>query len=91
MDDENTAMRGGTAYELGRLHGRITALETRVDKQEGILSGIDAKLDSVLLSLASAVGGRERMGSLIKISCAVMVAAGAVGGLVTTAFHYTGH
>lgn len=86
--DDDTALRGGTAYELGRLHGRITALETRVDKQESLLAGIDAKLDSVLLVLATAAGGGAKMTAFVKVALAVVGALGSFTVFLAAAYHF---
>jgi len=49
------------ARALGRLEGRVDALDERMDRYEaGVasrLSSIEAKLDTVVIALANGVGG----------------------------------
>jgi hypothetical protein len=83
-----TEDRPTTEFEMGRLRGTVTALESRVDKLEGVLSTIDSKLDSVLLALAQAVGGRDRVTSLIRWGFATSAMLASVVGTAIASLHF---
>lgn len=78
----------GGLFELGRLHGRMASLESRVDKQEAIMSGMDKKLDDVLLALASAVGGRDKIRVMMRYMAGVVTAIGTVIAIVVALAPY---
>lgn len=60
------------SLHVGQLDGRLTSLEDRADRFEGVVSGslttINGKLDNLASSLSVKMGERAGVGTLLKIA-----------------------
>lgn len=65
--------------DVGRIDGRLTALEARSDRFEagtqGRLGSIEAKLDSIAAALAAGGGARKGVGDIIRWGVSIATAA----------------
>lgn len=66
---------GATGLQIGRMDGRLIALESRLDRHEifvgSKLAMIESKLDDVLLSQAAGTGGTRAARWLIGIALSI--------------------
>jgi len=85
MTDHDPDLR----LQLGRMDGRLSALESRIDRHESFvtekLAVIDGKLDRVLLDHASSHGALRAL--RWAIGTAASLAAWAVGHFVSSGRH----
>lgn len=74
-------------YELGRLHNRVDALESRADKHDAMLTKIDEKIDSILVKLSAQEGAQAKASSVMKWAIAIIGAVGSLSGIVMGFMH----
>lgn len=75
-------------FELGRLHARVEGLEQRQNNTDNVLSRMDGKLDGIQQSLDRAVGGREKLASLVKYAASLFAILATLGSMIVGALHY---
>jgi len=75
-------------YQMGKLDGRVAALENRADTQERTLIVMDGKLDQILTAQSKSDGGKDQMSALVRNGVAFLAAIGSVGALAFAALHY---
>ncbi len=68
-------MPGDTNLHIGRMDGRLTALESRIDRHESFvgtkLGIIEAKLDEVLMAQASGLGSNWAFRWIVGVALSV--------------------
>lgn len=66
---------GPTNLHIGQMDGRLTALESRIDRHETFvtakLTAIETKLDDVLLAQAAGTGGTKAIRWIVGITISV--------------------
>lgn len=66
---------GATGHQIGRMDGRLTALESRMDRHEifvgAKLATIESKLDDVLMAQAAGTGGTRATRWIIGIGLSI--------------------
>jgi hypothetical protein len=92
----------GVFRDLGRLDGRVTAMESRMDRHESYmgeqlrgvgtqLSTMDVKLDAIAIAAAEAraeAGGQRR---IVQVGLSVLAVLAAVAGVLATIGHFGIH
>jgi hypothetical protein len=87
MDDASTDLKN-YHYQIGLMfHERFAFLEKRVDGQDDVLKSMDAKLDTIVQSLAVAAGKKELASSIVKLGFSTIAAASALCGVVFAFLH----
>jgi hypothetical protein len=86
MDDVSSNIKNHD-YLVGLFHERVSSLERRVDGQDTLLKGMDAKLDTIVLSLAVEDGKKQQSATMVRWGFSAIAAASALCGIVFAFLH----